>query len=362
MTNFQDKDNCIFKSWNKPAPPERILIIRFHAIGDVVSTLPACLGLRNLQPATRIDYLTGEFSADLPEVSGIFNNVYSLRFYNKNTETSGTIRKHFLKIKTKLGAIKLARKLKKNYYDVIIDLQHNRNSGLIISIIKPEYYSQFDRYSPISHSKRVIETFERAGFSKIIEDFNIKINDDFVQQARKKLISEGWVADKPLIALNPAGLWATRNWNLENYVSFARLLSIKKDVRFIIIGDNRISGKADYLKQSLGKDVINLSGKTSLGEAYAMLKLCSLVISEDSALAHMSWSLEIPTIIMLGSTRSDWTCHNNDHILCLNSSDLECGNCMEAVCKYGDVRCLERYAPQFIFEMAQDLLRNRIAL
>ena len=363
MTNFPDKDNVINKIWNKPEPPERVLIIRFHAAGDVVSTLPACLGLRNLLPHIRMDYLTGEFSAELPEVSGIFDNVYSLRFYNNNTaKPYGAFKKHFLKIRTKFQAVKLARKLRNNSYDVIIDLQHNRNSDLVRKIINPEYYSQFDRYSPIAHSKRVMKTFETAGFSKIKEDFNIKINNDAILRAREILISKVWAAGKPLIALNPAGLWITRNWNLENYVSLARLLSDEIDAQFIIIGDKRISRKADYVKQNLGNNVINLSGKTTLGEAYALLKHCSLIISEDSALAHMSWSLGVPTILMLGSTRSDWTCHNNDHVLCLNSSDLECGSCMEAVCKYGDVRCLERYTPQFIFEKALDLLKNCKAL
>jgi ADP-heptose:LPS heptosyltransferase len=113
------------------------------------------------------------------------------------------------------------------------------------------------------------------------------------------------------------------------------------------------------LKSALGENLIDHTGKTTLQEALGVLANCSLVISEDSGLVHMAWALGVPLVLMLGSTRSDWTCHTTGKIICLNSSDLECGNCMQPQCKYGDVHCLTRYTPEFIYRKSLTLLNNK---
>jgi ADP-heptose:LPS heptosyltransferase len=90
----------------------------------------------------------------------------------------------------------------------------------------------------------------------------------------------------------------------------------------------------------------------------AILKLCTLVVSEDSALFHMAWAMGIPSLLLLSSTRADWTCHTSKNVICLNSNDLSCGNCMAPECKYGDVHCLSRFTPKFVFEKAKKLLSD----
>jgi len=77
----------------------------------------------------------------------------------------------------------------------------------------------------------------------------------------------------------------------------------------------------------------------------------------------MAWVSGIPTLAMFGSTRSDLSTPLGKHTLLLHSSDLECGNCLLAICKYGDTRCLTRYTPEFVFEKALTLVdnsRNRV--
>jgi ADP-heptose:LPS heptosyltransferase len=345
-------------SWNSNHPPSKVLVIRLHAIGDIAASLPACNAFRKFLPNARIDFLTSDYCSELSASAEIFNNVYTLEMHYPRVESADAIKKFYLKSKVKSNAVRLARELKKNSYDVIIDLQHNANSRIIKKILNPKYYSEFDKFSPKPHSTRVLETFHRAGFSEVKPNFNITIEEELIILARQILTENGWDGHKKLVVLNPAGLWVTRNWAIENYVKLGKLLAQKNNVQLLIIGDSRIKEKAEYLKQSFGDDLINLTQKTPLGEAFAVLNFCSLVISEDSALAHMAWALGVPTILMLGSTRSDWTCHEGGHIICLNSSDLECGNCMQPLCKYGDVHCLTRFTPQFIYEKAATFSAN----
>ncbi len=358
MSEALQKDTGYFKPWNKPNPPEKILVIRFHAVGDVAAALPACCGLRTIFPNARIDFLTGSELSEMVKTSQIFDNIYNTLFFRVETENSNPIKRIFYKFRTKFVVIKHALQLRKNAYDIVIDLQKNRNSKILLQILRPKYWSLFDKYSPKPHSTRVLETFHKAGFEALKNKFDIIIDDNLKNTAEKTLVENGWDKRKKLIVLNPAGLWTTRNWPIENYCELTKLFLAQNDAIFITLGDKRIKDKANILKNLLGNNLIYLSGKTTLEQAFSILSLCSLIISEDSGLAHMAWAIGVPLVLMLGSTRSDWTCHSNGSIICLNSSDLECGNCMQEKCKYNDVRCLIRYTPEFIYEKAAFLLQN----
>lgn len=346
-------DKITFNGWDKDHPPEKILIIRLHAIGDTAITLPACAGLRNLLPDSEIDFLTSKTSYGLINSVGIFNNVYELPMYTGRTTLIGKL---LSKLRTLKQAITLGNNLKKKQFDVIIDLQHNRNSFIIRKLCNVKFWSELDRYSPKSASTRMLETIHNAGFTEVKIHFKQHIRTWLISKAKEILLNNGWNGNENLIVLNPAGLWFTRKWPIDNYVSLAGLISKKYHVKYLLLGDERILESSKYLSDKLGGQLINLACKTSLEIAFTILSLCSLIISEDSALYHMAWALGIPSVLLLGSTRSDWTYHKSDHALCLNSDDLPCGNCMQPECRFGDVHCLTRYTPEIVFEKARALL------
>ncbi len=146
---------------------------------------------------------------------------------------------------------------------------------------------------------------------------------------------------------------------MDNYVSFAGLWLDKfPRTRFLVLGTSFIAPRAAFLKEKLGDRLINLVGKTTTAEAFAILQHAKLMLSEDSGLMHMAWISGVPTIGLLGSTRSDWSRPLGDHTVSLDSSDLPCGNCMQSVCKFGDVRCLTRYSPEQVAGLALGLLKN----
>jgi len=119
-----------------------------------------------------------------------------------------------------------------------------------------------------------------------------------------------------------------------------------------------IAEKAVYLKQNLGNKIIDLVNKTTPVQAFAVIQKTRFVLSEDSGLMHMAWVSGIPTLTMFGSTGSDRATPLGKHTLLLNSSDLECGNCMKETCKYGDTHCLTRYTGEFVFEKTVGLIEG----
>jgi ADP-heptose:LPS heptosyltransferase len=158
--------------------------------------------------------------------------------------------------------------------------------------------------------------------------------------------------------LNPAGFFSSRHWPTENYVQFARLWKkFKPNTQFLFVGIHRIENKAMEIQQQLGSQV-NLVNKTTLAEAFALLKKVDLVLTEDSGLMHMAWVQGVPTLALFGSTNATWSAPLGPQSLCLSSADMECGCCMLPMCKFGDNRCLQRYTPALVVEHAKKLLQK----
>jgi heptosyltransferase-2 len=333
------------KPWIKNQFPQKILAIRLQAMGDTIITLPYLQDLANKYPKAQIDFLTRKETAEIPECIELFNKVYTIGG-GRNTKL------------IMLSALLLLPVLWLQGYDVVIDLQKNRVSRLIRKILSPPAWSEFDRFSAISAGERTRLTMEAVGLGNIRMATEFKLKDGNL--GTDKLLSHGWNTNTELIILNPAGYFKTRNWPLENYIAFSRLWLSKENppICFLLLGDNRIQEKAAILENNLRDKVINLVNQTSPSEAFSIIQKAKLMLTEDSGLMHMAWISGIPTLALFGSTRSDWSAPQGLHSTCLNASDLECGPCMAAECKYGDVHCLTRYTPEAIFEEATLLLNK----
>jgi lipopolysaccharide heptosyltransferase II len=347
MINYEGNKtvNISGRIWERKGLPKKILAIRLQAMGDVTITLPYLQHLRySLPPATELDLLTRKECEDIPRNIFLFDKVISIgggRNFKKQL----------------LHTFFLLPKLLLQQYDVVIDLQNNEFSELVRKIIHPVAWSTFDRFSSKVAGERTRLTIEAIGLGKN------EINSDFYFRKHLDpagmLKNNGWDGTSELVVLNPAAAFPTRNWPLENYVSFAELwLNEFPDTQFLVLGTSLISSKAEYLKEKLSECMISLINQTTPSQAFAVLQQVKFVLSEDSGLMHMAWVSGIPTLALFGSTRSDWTKPLGEHSSFLDSSDLPCGNCMQETCRFGDVHCLTRYSPEFVFEKAYDLIEK----
>jgi ADP-heptose:LPS heptosyltransferase len=332
------------KPWKHSHLPGKILLIRLQAMGDVAITLPYVQHLRQTLPdSARLDYLTLKENAGIPEITGCFTRVYTIgggRNYKKQL----------------MATLSLLPALFAQRYDVIIDLQNNQLSKIVRQLLMPQAWSAFDRFSPVAAGERNRRTIEAAGLGINKAFYKIRINEALRLRAVDLLKKNGWDEQEELVVLNPAGAFITRNWEMVNYAKFAQLwLQHYPKTKFLVLGVAFMENKARALKELLGDNCINLVQKTTPTEAFAILQLTQLMLSEDSGLMHMAWVSGIPTLALFGGTRSDWARPLGKHSFFLDSSDLPCGNCMLETCRYGNVYCLSRYTPEMIFDYAQKL-------
>ena len=87
--------------------------------------------------------------------------------------------------------------------------------------------------------------------------------------------------------------------------------------------------------------VINLAGKTSLRELMALLKLCRVLLTNDTGPMHVAAALSTPVVVPFGSTSPELTGPGppGDTRHQLIKSDVPCSPCFLRACPI-DFRCL----------------------
>lgn len=323
--------------WQGREPPRRVLAIRLQALGDVVATLPYLEDLRRKLRGGQIDLLTRGEYAEIPSSLELFDRIFALRGGRNRYLQAGS-------------ALSLVPFLRRRDYDLVIDLQNNRISRLIRSGLRNPAWSEFDVHAPLPHGERVSHAIDAGWPVESSMNTQYRFRDP---NLGLELIGER-LRQSEIVVLNPAGYFRTRNWPLENYADFAQLWLERRnsDAHFLLLGIPRLAPIATNLEQMLPGLLTNLVGKTTAAEAFNIIRHADFVLSEDSGLLHMAWTSGRPNVALFGSSRSQWSRPLGERSAWLDSDDLACGACMQPECRYGDVRCLTRYSPEEVFELA----------
>jgi heptosyltransferase-2 len=346
VSDTNDAFNISFKRWDKDVLPQKVLVIRFQALGDTVITLPYLQRLKRQYPGIKIHFFTRVEVSAIPKSINIFDEVITLHG-GRNA-----------KLQFLLALLKLPY-LWRQRYDIVVDLQNNKISAWVRKCMRAKAWAEFDKYSSASAALRTKATLESVGFTNLHPDTQFTIACDW----QKLLEKNGRKNGHSLVVLNPAGAFPSRHWPIDFYIGFAKLWleQVNVNTQFILLLLPALQSKSDQIADALGDACINLTGKANQVEAFTILKQCSFVLTEDSGLMHMSWVQGIPTLALFSSSRKDWSAPQGEWSLCLDSSDLECGPCKLEICKFGDNRCLLRYSPDFVLLKARQLLKLREA-
>jgi heptosyltransferase-2 len=104
------------------------------------------------------------------------------------------------------------------------------------------------------------------------------------------------------------------------------------------LGDSNLCNRIASLA---GSGVLNLAGKTSLRHLMALLKLCRVVLTNDSGPMHVAAALGTPVVVPFGSTSPELTGPGlpgdpRHHLL---QSAAPCSPCFRRICPI-DFRCM----------------------
>lgn len=103
---------------------------------------------------------------------------------------------------------------------------------------------------------------------------------------------------------NPRGRWQPylKRWNNEGYAEVARWASRELDARVVMIGSSAEAGLAENIAQISGVPIVNLCGKTGLGELQWVLSKCAAIVSNDTGAMHLAGALGVQVLSLFGPT------------------------------------------------------------
>lgn len=345
------KESISFNQWSGHSSPQKILVIRIQALGDLFFTFPLIADLKQKYPNSKIDLLTRSDYAPFAEKMSLFHQVHSIPI---------NIKSRFQRFINIYASIKLALQLKKHQYEVVIDLQRNENSRLIRRYLNPLAWTEFDRFSPQSALVRNQQSINLLGLEYLEPNFSFAKTIPSQQKLMKLSEQFGKNSNTDIVIINPAGAFENRHWPLERYIEFINLwLKKHSQCQFVILGVDKIKQKADELQARYPEHVINLVNETSIFEAYQIVLSAKLMLTEDSGLGHFAWLSGVNTVMMLGATRHDWVAPIGQHTYCFHSGDLPCGDCWQFTCARHDNYCMTRLTSHQVFDKANALYSQK---
>jgi heptosyltransferase-2 len=106
----------------------------------------------------------------------------------------------------------------------------------------------------------------------------------------------------PILAIHPGTGWygPGRRWAPESFAAVARQVRRQRDVRWIIVGSDQDAVEAARVEALLGDGVVNLTGRTSVGELAAVLEQCDVLVANDGGVAHVAAAVGTPVVAVFG--------------------------------------------------------------
>lgn len=329
----------------------KILFITLSNIGDVILSLPSLDRLLAVYPKAQVTAVCGERAA------GIFRD----NFYIKRCIT----------VKGKTGLWKrlaLMRELKKDAYDLIVDL---KNSAFPLFLkARHKTYPWFNAAGDIAHMsqrhlykvKKFTRAFEIAqsykgaidGGAGILRKALCVSSKD--RAAAQNLLYEAntWHDDK-FILISPGARSHIKRWPVNKFARLADRLIQEQGQKIIIVGDDGDAESCAALKKAMSFPAANLCAKTSLKSLAALTEKAQAVISNDSAVMHLASYLDRPVVAIFGPTDSKkygpWS-----SISSAARSKLNCSPCGAAQCKIGTLKCMDDISVEEVYAAVRRLL------
>ena len=295
----------------------KILIIRFSSIGDIVLTTPVIRCIKKQVKEAEVHYLTKKQFSGILESNPYIDKIHS-------------INKH---------ASEIIEELKKENFDLIIDLHHNlRTLSVKRQLKKPS----------IAFNKLNIQKFLMVRF-KINKLPNIHIVDRYIETIKKLgVINDGAGLDYFIPEKDEVNNSTLPTTHQNGYIGFVigaahqtkqlpieKIISICKKLNqpIVLLGGKEDFGKAKLIETAVGKTIYNACGQYNLNQSASLVKQATQIITHDTGLMHIAAAFNKKIISIWGNTIPEFGMTpyfgetNNTNSLLLEVKNLSCRPC-----------------------------------
>ncbi|WP_305046600.1 glycosyltransferase family 9 protein [Geoalkalibacter sp.] len=339
---------------------ERILVIKWSALGDVIIASAILEDLRNAFPNARIDLNI------LPPWDRLFrhdtriNNLVVVDLRGKDKGWSG--------IWTWLKTVRQAN------YDLVIDLQTNDRSRLLVSALRllspvrpilmgnrrrfPYHLSPPWREKPIEVTAldQLRQTLGSGGIQTGTPRPVLQIPEENRQRAAQLLKEHALTRDR-FAALIPGCQAAghLKRWGTDHYVALARRMHAAGMEKIVLVGGKDEIKDCEDIASACGQWVVNLCNKTEIFDLVPIFEQARVIVGNDTGPAHLASCTDRPIVVICGPTDPRRVKPAGDNVRAIQA-DLPCINCYQKECDHHS--CMKAITPEMVFEMVKDEFLN----
>lgn len=341
----------------------KILVRGTNWIGDAVMSVPALRELRRIFPDARITLHTRSWA------EGLFRDVDFI-------DELVTFDKHRWKIK---DVYDNSQFLKEDGYDLAVLLPNSFESaitsfltriprrvgynkdirGLLLTdpVPVPEWKNR--RHEVYYYLNLVAEVEKRVLGRETVGSYepniSLGISDERQTAAREMLAAHGVDLTKKTVALGVGSTNSVaKRWPADRFAKLNDLLQLQADLNVLLVGSRDDSEVAGLVLGTAQRAPVDLTGKTDIGEAAALLSVVDLLISNDMGLAHVAPAVGTDTIAIFGPTNPETTRPFSRRAEIIRR-DVECSPCMLRNCPI-DHRCMTWITPDEVSARARSIL------
>jgi heptosyltransferase-2 len=329
---------------------KKILVIRLSSLGDILLTYPLIRILKEKENNPEIHFIVKE-----KFVQAIESNPYIDKIFLLNETNQKEIR----------------NQIKNAKYDIVIDLQNNfRSQNLYPFNLKSRIY----RFKKPTLKKFLLVKFKinllkdnpsiAIHYIKTIyPDYkpeNLPLYFEIPEEKEKKSLEKlpEHFKDKVIIGICPGSKHFTKRYPVDLFEVLLKKL-IERNYFVALFG-----GTEDKeICKSLEIDdyaIKNFQNENDLFETAALMKKCSVILTNDSGLMHLSSLLKIPTVAIFGSTVKEFGfAPIFEKSIIVENDKLDCRPCSHigrSSCPEKHFKCMRDIPPDLIVQKIEELI------
>ena len=350
------------KSMQYRSKKNRILIIRPSSIGDVVMASPMLQVLKKAYPSSHIAWLLSPSFTDLLQSHPLVDDII---IWDKGTWTrlwkSGQI------ISLLKNMFAFMKELRAQNFDLVLEAQGLFRSRILAWMSGGKEKIGFESKEPgrflltkvISRGPRNKQM--SSEYYQMMKELGITPQTPFkpllavpnerTRSANRKLLQAG--IGKTYAVFCPFTTRPQKHWLENRWIDLSVRIREELHLPALILGGPEDHKSGDRIESLSHGAAINFAGKTSLGEAMAILKGSSLVIGVDTGLTHMGAAFDTPTVALFGATCP--YLYTDAPSFAVIYHELPCSPCKRSPTCDGDFTCMRRIGVDEVLAISKKL-------
>lgn len=326
--------------------PKQILVIQTAFIGDVILATGLLEKLHAHYPQSKIDFLVRKGNESLTSQHPFLRETLVW-------DKKGGKYKNLLRL---IGAVR------KNRYDLVINVQRFANSGLLTALSKGQAKIGFDK-NPFSwaFTKKVKHAIEE-GVHEVKRNHELirSLTDEKAAKPKLHPSAQDFESVKvrqsePYICLAPTSVWFTKQYPKERWIDFIQETNFNGNI-YLLGAPNDLNECEQIKSEAKRERVFNLCGKLSLLQSAALMKAAEMNFVNDSAPMHLASAVNAKTTAIFCSTVPEFGFGplSVDSNIVQTKEDLKCRPCGlhgKKACPEGHFKCGFQITPQQLEEV-----------